>query len=39
MDCVHGVVNVTFELWGAGAAGARACCCMYSKTQVVDLIQ
>ena len=25
------IKNVTFELWGAGAAGAGACCCMWSS--------
>jgi len=24
------IVNVTFELWGAGAAGAGGCCCQFS---------
>ena len=26
-----GIVNVTFELWGAGAAGAGGCCCQFSS--------
>ena len=25
------IKNVTFELWGAGAAGVRGCCCMWSS--------
>lgn len=25
------IVNVTFELWGAGAAGAGGCCCQFSS--------
>jgi hypothetical protein len=26
-----GTTNITFELWGGGGSGARACCCQYGN--------